>query len=641
MRQPNNQDGRNCWGSARERNRLRARFHIRERVAHGETNILKPSNVEIVDPSVIADYIKYIQTGDRSKFSLSKLDRNFELVSSQLPVSILQHVLPEFERTLLEYSVHLCTAWFGLDYAQAFQTYIQSLQSFTIMEYAAWMGKYSIVAGLLVAGVNPCLRGEHPQKPMDDGMTELGGRVLKRFFDCFPVLLSTYIVKRVVELRRDAWEASDVDVTCPCGEHPGLYFRSCQHHICEFCFWEDLLANIDQRGECEDVVVCLCCDIDRQDNHTMLDCNEATSHHQRKATSLSKFHALPMDRQALLKLSTGKKKKKINEQEQWVKSWTAAVLPSLGSTQSVRRDKFRSFIERQSLHYVRGCLYAGVDIDEINEYGQTALYISTWRGDYDITRLLLEFGADPNIVAHDGTGPLEVASLLGHESIRDLLSTSIESMALPRVSEPFPRPQSQQSVVMLSILIPRTVDHPGAGSYTIDNSLSHDQVDWLIDLHRRIPVDITQKKKAGLCSERSYFCDAIGHIQRALEAAITHAGLNCDTIQVFPHMRFLDYSIVGTTLNPHVDICRVDPRTGVRSSHTFIVYLNDCVEGGETCLLQDMSHSSEILARVAPKRGRLLLFPHNCPHEGKEVRTVPKLLVRGEVYLSMADQLGT
>ena len=39
----------------------------------------------------------------------------------------------------------------------------------------------------------------------------------------------------------------------------------------------------------------------------------------------------------------------------------------------------------------------------------------------------------------------------------------------------------------------------------------------------------------------------------------------------------------------------------------------------------------EVLAAVAPARGRLLLFPHACPHAGAAVAVVPKLFLRGEL----------
>jgi hypothetical protein len=40
---------------------------------------------------------------------------------------------------------------------------------------------------------------------------------------------------------------------------------------------------------------------------------------------------------------------------------------------------------------------------------------------------------------------------------------------------------------------------------------------------------------------------------------------------------------------------------------------------------------SNILAIIVPKRGRLLVFPHVCYHEGKKAISLPKLLLRGEM----------
>jgi hypothetical protein len=115
-----------------------------------------------------------------------------------------------------------------------------------------------------------------------------------------------------------------------------------------------------------------------------------------------------------------------------------------------------------------------------------------------------------------------------------------------------------------------------------------------------------------------------------------------------------------------------------RSSHTFILYLTTCAEGGETALLRQVpsrcvakkvrghkgkkeeagvateeegqesakagAETDEVYDEVAntivavqPIRGRLLFFPHNHPHEGRPV-VVPvgsgkqKLLLRGEMF---------
>ena len=110
-------------------------------------------------------------------------------------------------------------------------------------------------------------------------------------------------------------------------------------------------------------------------------------------------------------------------------------------------------------------------------------------------------------------------------------------------------------------------------------------------------------------------------------------------------MRFLLYDRPGLTLPAHVDLARTDPDTGVRSTHTFILYLEGEGQGdeGATALLRKVNPSSKkekpsrlpidnVLAVVTPKRGRLLVFPHMCPHEGRA--TGPrKALLRGEVML--------
>jgi hypothetical protein len=41
----------------------------------------------------------------------------------------------------------------------------------------------------------------------------------------------------------------------------------------------------------------------------------------------------------------------------------------------------------------------------------------------------------------------------------------------------------------------------------------------------------------------------------------------------------------------------------------------------------------QVVGSCAPRRGRLLLFPHACPHVGRPVQDAPKLLLRGEVFV--------
>jgi hypothetical protein len=437
MSEHNATDGRKLWSTARERDRLRARFQIRERVSKAEcppitnpTDSLEPSQA---DAELLSQCITHIQTGDRSKFSLSSMDRHIHLFSSNIPTNYLRESLPV--------TIQLSTAWFGHEYARSLANYIESLDSFTLVEYAAWMGKYSILGSLLIGGVNPCVRSCHRKKDDDDEdiqwwqrrMAQTGSQVLKRFFDCFPLPLETHIVKRVVEMRMWAYDQQeDENITCPCPNCQQnrlpldflLKFSPCQHTFCEPCFWEDLLRHIDQRGDEDDVVLCPICGMAGTGTGGTLAQQAKDFRHlktpvARCQESLTRFRSLPINRQALK--SKPEKKKKVSEKGHIAPSWYASVLPSIGSTQDVRKDKFFSSIERNAIHYMRGCLIGGVDVNWKNEYGQTALYICAWRGYARMAELLLDYGANPYAAANGGSTIPSICGEHCHACVMEVL----------------------------------------------------------------------------------------------------------------------------------------------------------------------------------------------------------------------------
>jgi len=131
--------------------------------------------------------------------------------------------------------------------------------------------------------------------------------------------------------------------------------------------------------------------------------------------------------------------------------------------------------------------------------------------------------------------------------------------------------------------------------------------------------------------------------------------------EAVPKMRFLHYK-EGGYLAPHTDLCRCDWKTDKRTTHTFILYLRDPTRtdtdnadtggaGGETVLMHTLKGQDLVKVRnseswtverrsgcimslcpsicqieakrvalldnaeVTPKRGRLLVFPHLCPHK--------------------------
>ncbi|EOD27178.1 putative transketolase [Emiliania huxleyi CCMP1516] len=172
----------------------------------------------------------------------------------------------------------------------------------------------------------------------------------------------------------------------------------------------------------------------------------------------------------------------------------------------------------------------------------------------------------------------------------------------------------------LRVLISSREGHAGAGSVVIDGAVPEPLLEKLDALFASLPLAPRYKCTQGL-NDRAYFCDAEGWGVPIVGTPIAH-------------MRFLLYAEAGGGLPPHVDLSRTDA-TGRTSTHTFILYLSGCAEGGETVLLESLSlGKGSVRAAVTPVRGRLLLFPHACPHLARPVvaEGLPKLLLRGEMY---------
>lgn len=640
--------GRDCWGTARERARVKARFTIRERVAHGDDGGSSSSARNTADQwvhhpeaEVIRSILLRILEGDRSFFSLPYLEENAQLLTMPLATSFLWE--EDIDYVLIGEQKML--SWFGKEDVERLEEYVGDLETFTVMEYAVWLRRYHVLGSLLLGGVNPCLRGVLQEAAdMDDRQVELrntGTRVLQRFFDSVPLTLSRYIVKRVVDMRREAWKnRSDRSCLCCRRQVPHslqLCFGSpCHHFYCEPCLWDDLVTNLgDRRG---DVVLCPVCEASPI-VASSLGCTDESSEailtpSMRRQRSLDKYLALPLGAEELKKST--RKKSKTNEKNIICSSWSQAVLPSLGSTRDVRCDKFLIHVEKDAYHYVKGCLDTGIDIHQQNEYGQTALFVAAWRGHVQLVQLLLDYGSDPHQNANGGLTVLGAAKANAHTETINLLHHFADTTVTESLRPLFCQERPFSSPITITTLIAPTVIHPGAGSYLIDDAVSNETLDALLELWKDLPIEQNPKKKKVPCSVRRYFCDT--------ERLISSTLLKClaDTLQwqpgevsVLPHMRFLHYSEKGAVLPPHVDLCRVDASTGERSTHSFLFYMTDCERGGSTTLLKALTGEGRdtVFARVAPKRGRLLLFPHSCPHEGEEVVDAPKILIRGEAIL--------
>jgi hypothetical protein len=141
----------------------------------------------------------------------------------------------------------------------------------------------------------------------------------------------------------------------------------------------------------------------------------------------------------------------------------------------------------------------------------------------------------------------------------------------------------------------------------------------------------------------------IQHLTQNDDQNNNHAELSC--CRVFRYQRFLEYTMPGSVLAPHSDGTKKCDDTGLTSTHTLLLYLTDCEEGGETLLLHSSAAAVAAIAApdnnteidhnlihaTKPKRGRILLFPHATPHAGAAVVSVPKICLRAEVHISWSQ----
>lgn len=419
---------------------------------------------------------------------------------------------------------------------------------------------------------------------------------------------------------------------------------------------------------------------------------------RRQQHSYNKFMRLPATSMELK--GKGKHGRKVTR-DRCCGTWEQALRPLIQQKQSrtVRSDRFFKAVvgQQSSPQLVAKYLYAGVDINIQNEYGQTPLYLACWKGSITIVRLLLDYGANCALPSHGGSTCFDIANRYQRMKVLHLLEeyTGItledalatkQHLVCCKLDEPIIT--GYQDECKVSILIDPLVDHPGAGACMVDNAISDSQLELLYSLWQTLPIsecneEATTTTRKGNCSiiqndgiicdtnkyahrpTRRYFCDAEGIVQMMLSKCIKAArsalerslsssssqnySINDETLllstnknlttnhnskplSIFQHIRFLNYEQAGGVLPPHVDLCRIDDKSGLRSTHTFILFLIDCEYGGETALLQALRNPNVLLV-TRPKRGRALIFPHLCPHAGLEVVTAPKLLLRGEVIL--------
>ncbi|RHY13823.1 hypothetical protein DYB25_000485 [Aphanomyces astaci] len=405
-------------------------------------------------------------------------------------------------------------------------------------------------------------------------------------------------------------------VHCSDDSNHVVQLSPCRHPICQGCFWAHLsLLRIDQD------LTCPHCHVDIE--------NAASTCPPRPpptADAPSTIAQASLDAYLRLSHIPPKGHKNVKPTVEPLPLWRALQL-YVGLTPKQRDAEMFKAVVARNAGRLRALVHVGVDVNCRNEYGQTCLFMAAWTGDLGCVEALLASGAAADLADNAGTLPSQCALRHGHHAIASILHQA-NMIILPCQDHH----EDQEGVVANGLehlhpptrfveLIPSASAHPGAGSGYFDNVFPDDFLARLDALHGTLPVAPKEKES---CSNRSYFCDSLGWVLDGVRRACGRA--------VFPNMRFLHYTDVGGSLPAHVDLSRTDLQ-GVTSTKTFIIYLTTCASGGQTNLLTSTNaHDHNVLAAVQPRRGRLLIFPHLCPHEGAVVQHVPKLLLRGEMY---------
>jgi prolyl 4-hydroxylase len=88
----------------------------------------------------------------------------------------------------------------------------------------------------------------------------------------------------------------------------------------------------------------------------------------------------------------------------------------------------------------------------------------------------------------------------------------------------------------------------------------------------------------------------------------------------------------GQAFKPHRDGA-YRPSSSLGSELTLLLYLNEGFEGGETRFLDGSA------SPVVPKVGNVLLFAHAILHEGAEVHSGTKYVLRSDVMYGLANEV--
>lgn len=350
------------WNKARNRDRNEARYKIRQKLSSSlvDESLCKdkkyPTNTSSNDDDVNNKLVKYfnsVSNGSASSFSLKVISDDFNLLSSTHDSAFMS-----------EYKIKtLCKSRFGKEYADAMLLYKKRISHCSLIEYAALIGEFGVVCSLISGGI--C---NNPFKTTDDDNLLRGIRkqkvsklaVQKLVLDLIPSSLAAYFIKCLFQMKM--WSIAQGNELCEdiekcplcfettMNQKPLYRFDGCGHKCCELCMWEYTLENINKRTEGNVVICPICLDGHENNEEEILESDTQdilVTPDERREKSLKMFKAIPKDVKELKQSS----KRKVKSKNMIHSSWNSALIPCIGRSQDVRRDKFFRYVECGALHH--------------------------------------------------------------------------------------------------------------------------------------------------------------------------------------------------------------------------------------------------------------------------------------------------
>ena len=179
------------------------------------------------------------------------------------------------------------------------------------------------------------------------------------------------------------------------------------------------------------------------------------------------------------------------------------------------------------------------------------------------------------------------------------------------------------------------------GVITIDGFLSAEQCRQFVDLAEQggfKPAAVRMREGAQMRTDirnndRYIFddFDLAAELWKGVEPFMDVFDLDAQPVALNERMRFYRYD-PSQRFKRHRD--GIESIRGLTSRVTFMVYLNDDCQGGETAFIEyayEDGQRIEDSIRIAPKTGTALMFMHRLWHEGAPVLEGRKYVLRTDV----------